>query len=560
MKVQIRKHVLRFSITFLVLIVCLFTFLIKLILIQVFNSSHLASLAEKQQKHIVEIEPIRGSIYDRNMRSLAFNVSVHSLSANPKTMTKENKIRAVKELSLLLDLETSFLSGRLNKDKYFVWLKRKLNKETVEKIKALKIKGLHFETESKRYYPNGSLGAHIIGFAGTDNYGLEGLELYYNKELKGKPGKMRILKDAKQRELMIENSFLPPQDGFHLVLTIDETIQYIAEKALEKMFLKHKAKSASVIVLDVKTGEILALANLPTYDLQEVGKSTSESRTNRALSYVYEPGSVFKIVTAAAALEEEKFVEDDIVFCENGKYRISRNILTDHRPHGKLTFSEVFEVSSNIGVVKIAQKLGADNIYKYANRFRFGKKTGIGLKGEVSGWLKKPSIWSKTSIGAIPIGYEVTVTPLQLICALSSIANDGVFMKPFVVKYIKDNQDQVIRSFMPQVIDRVVSVDTARRITKILTKVVEKGTAKRARIRGIKVAGKTGTSRKVVDGKYSKGKYYATFMGFAPAQNPRIAAITVMDEPHPSYFGGTVSAPVVKEVLENSLKYLGSLE
>lgn len=527
---------------------------------QVFNSSHLASLAEKQQKHLIEIEPIRGSIYDRNMRPLAFNVAAHSLSVNPKAMIKENKLRVQAELPKMLGLEPSFIEERLSKDKYFVWLKRKLNKEIVEQIKALNIKGLNFEKESKRYYPNGSLGAHIIGFAGIDNSGLEGLELYYNKELKGKPGKMRILRDAKQRELMIESSFVAPQDGFHLVLTIDETIQYIAETALEKMVVKHNAKSGSVIVLDVKTGEILALANLPTYDLGDVEKSTPESRTNRALSYVYEPGSVFKIVTAAAALEEEKFVEDDIIFCENGKYRISRNILTDHTPHGKLTFSEVFEVSSNIGVAKIAQALGPETIYKYAKRFRFGRLTGVGLKGEVGGWLKNPSIWSKTTIGAIPIGYEVTVTPLQLICALSSIANDGVYMKPFVVKYIKDNRDQVIRSFNPEVVDRVVSVDTARRIKEILVKVVEKGTAKRARIKGIKVAGKTGTARKVVDGKYAQGKYYGSFMGFAPADKPKIAAIAVIDEPHPSYFGGTVAAPVVKEVLENSLKYLGSME
>jgi len=558
--VQIRKHVLRFSITYLILIVCLFTFLIKLIFIQVFNSSHLTGLAEKQQKHLVEIEAVRGSIFDRNMRPLAFNVAVHSLFVNPKAMTKENKLRVEQELSALLNVEPSYISDRLSKNKYFVWLKRKMPAEMVEKVKALKIKGLNFRKESKRYYPNGRLGAHIIGFAGVDNEGLEGLELYYNKELKGKPGEVRILRDAKQRELMIESSFVPPLDGFNLVLTIDETIQYISEKALESMFLKYKARSGSVIVMDIRTGEILALANLPTYDLGKVADSSSESRTNRAISYLYEPGSVFKIVTAAAALEEEKYDEKNVIFCENGKYRVSRNILTDHTPHGKLTFSEVFEVSSNIGVVKIAQKLGAATIYKYANKFRFGKMTGINLKGEVGGWLKKPSIWSKTSIGAIPIGYEVTVTPLQLICALSSIANDGVYMKPFVVKYIKDNQDQVIQSFSPQVVDRIISIDTARRIKKILVQVVEKGTAKKAKIKGMEVAGKTGTARKVIDGRYAQGKYYATFMGFAPADEPRIAAIAVIDEPHQSYFGGTVAAPVVKEILENSLKYLASSE
>jgi len=308
--------------------------------------------------------------------------------------------------------------------------------------------------------------------------------------------------------------------------------------------------------MDVQTGEILALANRPTYNLDKAVESNIENRTNRAISFVYEPGSVFKIITASAALEEEIFDEEDKIFCENGSYRIANHILTDHRPHGTLPFREVFIVSSNIGVAKVAQKIGPANVYKYGNRFRFGIPTGIDLKGEVSGWLKDPSQWSKTTIGAIPIGYEVTVTPLQLVGAISSIANQGVYMRPFVVKYIKDNQDQVIKSFEPQLIDRVISPNTAHRVKEILKSVVESGTGKRARIEGVAVAGKTGTARKVIDGKYSRGKYYASFMGFAPADNPRLAAVVVVDEPHPSYFGGTVSAPVFQEVMANSLKYL----
>ena len=557
---QIRKRVLRFSLTYLILIICLLVFSVKLILIQVFNSSHLADLAENQQQHSIEIEPVRGSIYDRNLRPLAFNVSGYSLFANPRAMTPDDKQIAVKELSVLLNMDSGIIEKKLKKDKYFVWIKRKLSADIFEDIKKLKIKSLKFKKENRRYYPNGRLGAHVIGFTGDDNEGLEGLEVYYNKDLKGRPGEMCVLRDAKQRELMIESSFVPSLDGFHLVLTIDETIQYISERALERACQKHNAKAGSVIVIDVKTGEILALVNRPTYDLRDGEKSNIKSRDNRAISYVYEPGSVFKIVVAAAALEEEIFTEEDKIFCENGEYKILKHVLTDHRPHGNLSFKEVFEVSSNIGVVKIAQKLGPNIIYKYAQRFRFGKATGIGLKGEVAGRLKLPSDWSKATIGAIPIGYEVTVTPLQLVCALSVIANDGVFMRPFVVKYIKNNLDQIIELNEPQIVDRVISTDTARRVKEILVGVVERGTAKRAKIKGIKVAGKTGTSRKVVDGKYSSGKYYASFMGFAPADNPRIAAIAVLDEPSPSYFGGTVAAPVVKEVLENSLKYMTSVE
>ena len=554
---QNHKNAFRFSSVILTLLTCLSLFVFRLIFLQVFKSSEFVLLAEKQHSYFVELEPVRGTIYDRNNRPLAFNVPVYSLFANPKIMSDDDKRDAIKKLSELLDLSSDFLQERLSRNKYFVWLKRKLPIDLTENIKKLKIKGLDFRRESKRYYPNGSLAAHVIGFAGTDNKGLEGLELKYNQHLKGKEGRMQVLRDARQMQLQVGQSFIPPQDGFHLVLTIDETIQYIAERALDKAYQKHDAKAATIIVMDVQTGEILALANRPTYNLDEASKSNIENRTNRAISFVYEPGSVFKIITAAAALEEEIFVEEDKIDCESdGKYRIANHILTDHHPLGVLSFRDVFVRSSNIGTVKIAQKIGPDIVYKYGRRFRFGMLTGIDLKGEVSGWLKDPSQWSKTTIGAIPIGYEITVTPLQLVSAISSIANEGVYMRPFVVKYVKDSQDQIITTFEPQVIGRVISANTAYRVTEILKGVVDEGTGRRAQIEGVKVAGKTGTARKVIDGKYSRGKYYASFMGFAPADNPRLAVVVVVDQPHPSYYGGTVSAPVFQEVMENALRYL----
>lgn len=554
---QNHKNSLRFSIVTLTLLAFLSIFVVRLISIQVFKSEHLAQLANKQHDFFVDLEPVRGTIYDRNNRPLAFNVPVYSLFANPKIMSDNDKRGAIAQLSGLLNLSPDFIKERLNRDKYFVWLKRKLPIDLTEKIKELDLNGIDFRRESKRYYPNESLAAHVIGFAGTDNTGLEGLELNYDKQLKGKVGRMQVLRDARQKQLQVGKSFIPPQDGFHLVLTIDETIQYIAETALDKAYKKHNAKAATIIVMDVKTGEILALANRPTYNLDQAAKSNIESRTNRAISFVYEPGSVFKIITAAAALEEEIFVEEDKIDCESdGKYRIANHILTDHHALGVLSFRDVFVRSSNIGTVKIAQRLGPDIVYKYGRRFRFGLSTGIDLKGEVNGWLKDPSQWSKTTIGAIPIGYEVTVTPLQLVAAISSIANEGVYMRPFVVKYVKDNQDQTIASFEPQVVDRVISANTANRIKEILKGVVAEGTGRRAQIDGVQVAGKTGTARKVIDGKYSRGKYYASFMGFAPADNPRLAAVVVVDQPHPSYYGGTVSAPVFQEVMDNALKYL----
>ncbi len=556
---QIRKHAFRFSIVFLILIICLCVFSVKLVLIQIFNASHLANLADKQHSHLIAIEPVRGGIYDRKLRPLAFNVSVYSLYANPRAMPQKEKDRTVNELSVLLKMDPAEIGRQLKRDKYFVWIKRKLTLELTEQIKALKIKGLGFKKESKRFYPNGYLASHIIGFAGIDNKGLEGLELKYNDILRGSPGRMHILKDARSRELMIEENIILPQDGVDLVLTLDETIQYITERALDKTFKKYKAKSATAIVMDVSTGEILALVNRPTYNLEEVSKSSLESRTNRAISFVYEPGSVFKIVAAGAALEEEAYVEDDIIFCENGKYRIANHILHDHKPHGDLTFNDVFKFSSNIGVAKIAQKLGPSTFYKHAKRYPFGKKTGIDLKGEVSGVLKPPSSWSRTTIGAIPIGHEVTTTPLQLVSAIAAVANDGVLMKPYVVKYIKDQHGEIIDEFYPEQIDRVMSEHIAQRVKKILVSVVDDGTGRRAKIDRIKAGGKTGTAQKVIDGKYSHSHFVASFFGFAPAHKPRLATVVVVDDPRPVYYGGTVAAPVFKEIMENSLKYLESV-
>ncbi len=553
---HIRQYSSRFGLVFLVFILCLGFFWTKLLFLQVFRSAHLSSLAEKQHNSLLKIEPRRGTIYDRHMRPLAFNVTVSSLYANPRIMKEEDKDKAVRLLPSLLNIDAQDLRKNLEKRKYFVWVARKLSPETVDEINRLKIKGLGFIKESKRFYPNQSLAAHIIGFAGIDNNGLEGIELRYDHYLKGEDGWSQIIRDARQRELLIEKNYVPPQDGFNLILTIDETIQYLAERALDKAFVKHNAKAASIIVLDIKTGEILALANRPSYNVAEVTSSSLESRTNRAISFTYEPGSVFKIVTAAAALEEGVARETDKFNCENGAYRIGNHILHDHHPNGILTFREVFEQSSNIGVAKIAQKLGSQRIYKYAQQFQFGKKTGIDLNGEVNGFFRHPRDWSKTSMAAIPMGQEVVVTPLQLVAAVAAIANDGVYMQPFVVKEIKDNQDQVIKSFSPAAIGQSVSAETARRVREILAGAVERGTGRNAQIKGIRVAGKTGTAQKVVGGTYSHSKFYASFIGFAPVDNPRLAAVVVFDEPRGTYFGGTVAAPVFSEVIGDALRYL----
>jgi cell division protein FtsI (penicillin-binding protein 3) len=398
----------------------------------------------------------------------------------------------------------------------------------------------------------------LVGFAGIDNVGLDGLERDYDKYLKGKEGSAIILRDARQRELLLDRSYTPPVDGFSLILTIDETIQFIAEQALDKMYHKYNAKGGSIIVMDPRTGEILAFANRPTYYLESPGTSSPEERTNRAIVFTYEPGSVFKIVTAAAALQEGVVKETDIINCEHGAYKVANHILHDHEPAGNLTFKQVIEQSSNIGTVKVAQRLGAARVYSYAHRFRFGIKTGIDLPGEAAGYLKPVKSWSKTSIGAVPIGQEVTVTALQLVSAMSAIAHDGVYMRPYVVKYVKDSHGQIIQEHKPQILDKIMTVETAKRLHAVLQGVVDEGTGTKAQIAGIKVAGKTGTAQKVVGGTYSHSHFYATFVGFAPVENPRLACVVVYDEPHPVYYGGSVSAPVFKEVVEKSLEYLNA--
>lgn len=502
----------------------------------------------------MELEPVRGAIYDRNLKPLAINLPCDSLYASPRQI--KNKEKVIAALREALGLEYGYLKNRLYRDKAFVWISRKLSPEAADKIRKLKIAGLGFIRESKRSYPGRNLASQAIGFVGLDNAGLDGLELLYDDGLKGQSGWAQVLRDARQNELLWQKMILP-KDGYEIVLTIDEFIQFVAERELDIAYRKFKARGASVVVMDPRTGEVLAMANRPTYEPNHPEKSSADSRRNRALCDMFEPGSVFKIVTASAALEENRFSESDRFFCENGSYRVASHILHDHHPHGWLTFSDVFSESSNIGTTKIAQAIGADIVYKYARLFGFGSSLGIDMPGEISGVLKEPRRWSKTSIGAVPIGQEVGVTALQLAGAISAIANDGVLMKPFVVKCIQQRGGEIIKEFRPQEIMRVVSSRTASRVKDILVLATEKGTGKLARPPDFKAAGKTGTAQKIEpNGAYSHRKYIASFIGFAPSDEPLVAVVVTIDEPRPYYFGGVVAAPVFRNIALDAVKYL----
>ena len=555
----LRKYPLRFAVVFLFLFVGFAYSIGFLIFIQIFRADYLSALAQRQHEHSMVLEPRRGTIYDRNMRALAIDLPVYSIYANARAMRQQrDEDEVVTRLSGILKVDPKQIQVRLDRDKYFVWIARKVPQDIYQQIKDLKLPGIGFIKESKRFYPNQTLASHLIGFAGLDNNGLDGLERDYDKYLKGQAGHAIILRDARSRELMFDKGYVAPVDGFSVVLTIDETIQYIAERALDRMYKKYDCKGASIIVMNPRTGEILAFANRPTYNLEEVSKSTPESRTDRAIVFTFEPGSVFKIVTASAALQERVVSEGSMINCEHGAYRVANHILHDHEPLGTITFKQVIEQSSNIGTTKVAQRLGAQRMYNYAHHFRFGIRTGIDLPGEALGILKPVSKWSKTSIGAIPIGQEVTVTPIQLMGAISAIANDGIYMRPFVVKYIKDAHGEIIYQRNPEILDKVISKVTSNRMKAILKGVVDEGTGTKAQIPGVTAAGKTGTAQKVVGGSYSHSHFFATFAGFAPVDNPRLACVVVFDDPHPAYYAGSVAAPVFSEVVGDALKYLNT--
>ncbi|MDD5432185.1 MAG: penicillin-binding transpeptidase domain-containing protein [Candidatus Omnitrophica bacterium] len=529
----------------------------RLFYVQFFRSEFLADIANKQHNLFVELEPVRGTIFDSNFKPQAQNLSVDSLYASPNECKEKDKEIIVRQLSNILNLNPGFLKERLSRKKSFVWLARKITPEQSSAIKKLNLKGLGFLRESKRSYPNGYLASQIIGFAGIDNNGLEGVELCYDKYLKGEAGWAIFLRDARQKRLDIWQKMVLPKDGDHLVLTIDEVIQYIAERELDKAYKTYHAKGASIIVMDPYTGAILALASRPTFDLNNHSNVSKDQIRNRAICDMFEPGSVFKIVTASAAIEEKKVNEQDRFFCENGVYRVGPHLLHDHKAHGWLTFREVVEQSSNIGTTKVAQILGPEIVSRYVKRFGFGSKLGIDLPGEISGVAKEPRQWSKISIASIPIGQEVGVTALQLTSAISVIANGGKLMKPYIIREVRSKDGEVLGKNSPVLIRQVISADTAARVKKMLTGVVEEGTGKLAKMEGFSAAGKTGTAQKLEpNGTYSHSKFVASFIGFAPAEDPMLAIVVCVDEPHPVYFGGVVAAPVFRNVSSDAIRYL----
>ena len=547
---------IRLAFTSLVYLLLLIFVLFRLLDLQVLNNRNFTKLADSQHLLKLTLYPQRGIIYDCNHKVLALSLKVFSVYADPRLI--EDKEGTAALLAQTLDLDEDWVLKRIDRDRAFVWIKRWLPENEARGIRELSLPGVDLINENKRYYPNGELAAHVIGFAGMDERGLDGVELVYNEYLKGQRGRRSLLRDAKQRMLpAFEYEYYPAIDGYNVVLTIDQMIQHIVEEELDKAMAQNNALAGSVIVMDPNDGSILALANRPAFDLNKFVSSLAEERRNRAIADFYEPGSTFKIITASSALQEKAVTMDETFFCENGAYRVASHVLHDHHPLGTLSVVQIIEKSSNVGAVKIAQKLGEQLLYKYIKLYGFGRETGIDLPGESPGYFRDLSQWSKLSIAAIPMGQEIGVTVLQMVRAMAAIANGGELVTPHVLNKIIDNQGEEIKNFSAPQKKRVISAKTSQEMKEILSGVVRQGTGTRAQIDGYSSAGKTGTAQKLnAEGGYSHSKFVASFIGFAPVEDPKFVIAVVFDEPHPQYYGGTVSAPVFKNIAEKILKYM----
>jgi stage V sporulation protein D (sporulation-specific penicillin-binding protein) len=533
-----------------------FSFLIiRLVYVQIFKSSQFRKIASEQHRVFTEIQPERGVIFDRKVKPLALNAISYSIFATNEASFNE---LIENDLDEVLNLDKEYIQSKVNLRKKFTWLKRKVSPEVASKIKDLGLSGIGQIRENKRSYPEAHLASHILGFTNIDNKGLEGIELYCDTYLAGMKGWRLASRDAKRRELMCWGyKTIPPTDGYNIILTIDSVIQNVTERHLRVAAKKYNALSATAIVMNPKNGEILALANYPDYDLNNFGNYDSAVRRNVAVTDMYEPGSSFKFITVAAALEENKVTPDQTFYCEKGEYATAGRILHDYKSYGDLTVTEIIEKSSNIGVAKIALLLGEETLHKYIKDFGFGELTDVNLPGEVAGLIRPVKSWSRVSISSLPMGQEIAVTPLQLITALSAVANDGILMKPKIIRFVQHKDGRVIKSFPTQEVRQIISADNAKALRKMMEGVVEHGTGKRARLRGYSAGGKTGTAQKPrPEGGYYKRKYVSSFIGFAPADNPLVCVLVMMDDPHPKYFGGTVCAPVFKKIATETLRYL----
>ena len=546
-------------------IVLFSVFSFRLIYLQVIKHDEYAELAAEKHGYKQIIYAERGTIFDVNNDVLAHNVPLETVVADA---TRVNNPQAV--VSLLsdeLDIPTDALVEKLSSERRYIVIKRGLSESLAgtlrEKLRANNLRGIYFQHDASRIYPNGSMLCHVIGFTDFEHHGIQGVEASMDEYLRGQDGYRYVERDRAGQEIVpYRGQERAPRDGYQIHLSIDLALQNIVENEIDAAMKEYSPQKATIILMRPQTGEILAMANRPNFDLNLRSEAKPEEMKNRAIIDMMEPGSTFKIVAAATALNEHKFAPDSTLFCENGLWNYGGADLHDHRAFGYLSVRDILIKSSNIGAAKLALGVGEEKFYEYIRRFGFGERTGIELPGEINGVIRPPRLWSKISITRIPMGHEIGVTPLQMTVAMATIANRGKLIMPRIVKSVTAADGKLVSSLSPVVLRQVISPETAAQIGDALRGVVsDRGTAAAAAVPGFTIAGKTGTAQKVaLNGGYEKGKYVVSFVGYLPADHPEFVGLVVLDDAHTSKpelnYGGLVAGPIFSRVAEKAARYL----
>lgn len=529
----------------------------RLVVLQVVRHDDLLRVAEKQHSKTIALKPKRGSIVDRHGQPLAVSSSAESLYALPARIQDPDRLAGA--LAPILDEPAAEIEKRLTAERPFTWVRRKLPPPVAQAVRALREPGLGFVQESLRLYPNRELAAHLLGFVGADGQGLEGVEWTWDRDLAGQSGLALVERDGLGREMTgLPMVLKPAVPGRGVSLTLDATVQYLAERELDAAWRRTRSKAALAVVLDPRTGELLALAIRPTFNPNSFAAATPAEWRNRAITDPFEPGSTFKVILAATALEEGVVHPDDRIYGEQGAITVANTVIHDWKRYGWLTFSEVLQHSSNVGAIKAGLALGRERFYRYIVGFGFGSLTGLGLPGESRGRVRPPGEWSQLSLASVSIGQEVSVTVIQMVAAFAAVANGGRLLRPWAVRAVLDPAGREIQSFEPRVVRQVISPVTARTLTQILTRVVAQGTGKPAAILGYDVAGKTGTAQKLdpLTRRYSRAPGVLSFVGFAPAEDARFVMLVLLDEPQTAQWGSEAAAPVFAAVGSRLLRSL----
>jgi len=528
----------------------------KALLLQITQGSWLSRKASDQVEESFTAVGRRGTIFDRRGHAMALSIDVTSIAVRPALVKAPDA--AAKDLARVLKRKPQEIHERLAGNKPFVWIKRQATPKEAEAVRQLRIPGIEFVPESSRFYPNRALAAHVIGFTGLDGQGLEGVEFFYDHQLRGAGTSVKVLRDAHGNGFQADPAADEDASGKNIVLTLDQSIQFAAETSLADAVEKNKAKSGMAIVMAPRTGEILALALAPTFNPNAYDDVKKPLWRNRAITDPFEPGSTLKVFSAAAALEFANLSPKTVFHCENGAYRIGKNTVHDVHRYGLLSLQDIIKYSSNIGAVKISEKVGPEKLYHTLRLFGFGQKTGIDSAAETTGLLMHHKHWKDIDTAAISFGHGISASAVQLITAFAAIANDGVLMRPRLVQAVTDQQGQILREFPAEEVRRVVSPQTAATLREILqTVVLPGGTGVNAALDGYSACGKTGTARKIDEnGNYANDRHVASFVGFAPAEKPQLAVLVVIDEPKAQIYGGAVAAPVFKKIAQTALSYL----